>query len=263
MAQTVQYEQLSLFHYSQYNQNYSQNYSEIHRENCGYREFVAKFGHQRQRYPQSDLLLTESIKAEIDLIQGHLLGDGSIFITGQDCKRDATFNFVTKHQEYGKWLVNNTESFAACKLQIGDRYDKRTDKSYHRVAFRTPSNKLFTELRAKWYPQGKKIVPQDLVLTKDLILRWYMDDGNWHEKGIYFNTQGFNSESNEFLRYQISQFLGVKVTIHKHSGNLYRLFIPLRGTGSGVINSTNNMGKFFELIGECPVNCFSHKWGKA
>lgn len=257
MAQIVQYEQLSLFD----GQN-SQKYSEIYREYCGYREFVSKFGHQRQRYPQSDLLLTESIKAEMDLIQGHLLGDASIFVTGRDCNRDATFNFVTKHQEYGEWLVSHTESFAACKLQIGDRYDKRTDKSYHRVAFRTPSNKLFTELRAKWYPEGKKIVPQDLVLTKDLILRWYMDDGNWHKKGIYFNTQGFDPESTEFLRFQLSQFLGLKVTIQKHSTNLYRLFIPLRGTGSGYKSTNNNIEMFFEVIGKCPVSCFTHKWGK-
>jgi hypothetical protein len=258
MAQIAQYDQLSLLDYTQY----SQNNSEINRENCGYREFVKKFGHQRRKYPQSDLLLIESIKTEMDLIQGHLLGDGSIFITGKDCNRDATFNFATKHEEYGQWLVQSTESFAACKLRVYDIYDKRTQKSYHRVSFRTPSNKLFTELRAKWYPEGKKIVPQNLVLTKDLILRWYMDDGNWHEKGIYFNTQGFDPKSTEFLRSQLSQFLGLKVTIQKHSGDLYRLFIPVRGTGSGVSSTNNNIKRFLEVIGESPISCFSHKWGR-
>jgi hypothetical protein len=250
MTQIVQYEQLNLF-------------SETNPKNSSYREFVSKLGHQRQRYPQSDSLLTECIQAEMDLIQGHLLGDGSIFVTGRDCNRDATFNFVTKHEEYGQWLVNNTESFAACTLQIRDPYDKRTNKSYHRVSFRTPSNKLFTELRAKWYPQGTKIVPQDLILTKRLILRWYMDDGNWHERGIYFNTQGFDQESTEFLRSQLSKFTGLKVTIQKHSINRYRLFVPIRGTGSGNSSTNNNVGKFFEIIGECPVSCLRHRWGKS
>ncbi|MDB9435278.1 hypothetical protein BMF77_pc00058 (plasmid) [Dolichospermum sp. UHCC 0315A] len=246
MPQKTQYEQESLFSY----------------KNESYREFVKKFGHHRQRYPHSDVLLTNCIKQEMDLIQGHLLGDGSIFVTGKDCNRDATFNFVTKHEDYAQWIINNTESFAACKLQVGDNYDKRTDKSYHRVSFRSPSNNLFTELRNKWYPDGKKIVPQDLVLTKDLILRWYVDDGNWHDKGIYFNTQGFDPESTDFLRSELSKFLVMKVTIQKHSGDLYRLFIPLRGTGSGVSSTNNNTEKFFEVIGKCPVSCFSHKWGK-
>jgi hypothetical protein len=208
----------------------------------------------------------EPIKSDIIKVgkwdYGGPFGDGSIFITGKDCNRDATFNFTTKHEEYGQWLVQSTESFAACKLRVYDIYDKRTQKSYHRVSFRTPSNKLFTELRAKWYPEGKKIVPQNLVLTKDLILRWYMDDGNWHEKGIYFNTQGFDPKSTEFLRSQLSQFLGLKVTIQKHSGDLYRLFIPVRGTGSGVSSTNNNIKRFLEVIGESPISCFSHKWGR-
>lgn len=257
MTYAVQYEQLSLFSSQQ-----NENYSAITRKDFGYREFVGEFGHQRQRYPQSDLLLTECIKEEIDLIQGHLLGDASIFVTGRDCNRDATFNFSTKYQEYAEWIVNNTESFAACKLRVYDIFDKRTQKSYHRVSFRSPSNKIFTELRAKWYPEGKKIVPKDLVLTKDLILRWYMDDGNWHNKGIYFNTQGFDLESTEFLRHNLSIFLNLKVTIHKHSEGLYRLFIPLCGTGSGYHKQNDNIKAFFQIIGECPVSCFSHKWGK-
>jgi hypothetical protein len=246
MSEVTQYKQINL----------------LPNQNQSYRDYVKIFGHQRQKYPYSDILLTQSINEEIDLIEGHLLGDGSIFITGKDCHRDATFNFSTKYQEYGEWLIANTESFAACKLRIYDIPDKRTGKSYHRVAFRTPSNKLFTELRNKWYPEGKKIVPKDLALTKELILRWYMDDGNWHEKGIYFNTQGFNPENTEFLRYKLSNFLGLKVTIQKHSKNLYRLFIPLRGTGSGNYSNNDNIKIFFNRIGECPVNCFLHKWGR-
>jgi hypothetical protein len=90
-----------------------------------------------------------------------------------------------------------------------------------------------------------------------------MDDGNWHERGIYFNTQGFDQESTEFLRSQLSKFTGLKVTIQKHSINRYRLFVPIRGTGSGNSSTNNNVGKFFEIIGECPVSCLRHRWGKS
>lgn len=225
-----------------------------------YRSYVASFGHQRQHKPFSDTLLTGCIQSEIDLFNGHLLGDGSIFVTGKDCKRDATFNMSTKHEEYAEWLVASTESFAASKINVTDIWDKRTEKYYHRVSFRTPSNKELTKLRQLWYPEGIKIVPADLVITPRLVLRWYMDDGNWHSKGLYLNTQCFLLEQNQVLAEKLFNAIGVKVTIQKHSGSLYRLFIGKRGTKQGVSSTNDSVAKFLAYIGDCPVKCFRHKW---
>lgn len=225
-----------------------------------YRNYVASFGHQRQHNPFSDVLLTGCIKSEIDLINGHLLGDASIFVTGTDCKRDATFNLATKYEEYAEWLVANTESFAASKIRVCEVWDKRTEKYYHRASFRTPSNKELTRLRQLWYPEDKKIVPADLIITPRLVLRWYMDDGNWHSKGLYLNTQCFSVEQNQMLADKLSTAVGVKVTVQKHSANRYRLFIGKRGTKQGVASTNDNVAKFLTYIGDCPVKCFRHKW---
>lgn len=206
--------------------------------------------------------MADVLHAEKDILDGHLLGDGSVFKTGTDCKRDAVFVISSKHEEYLQWIVNSTQTFSTCKVTLYDVWDKRTQKYYHRCTIKSYSHPLLTERRNLWYPEGKKIVPRNLTLTSRTILRWYMDDGHIHSKGIYFSTNGFTPEDTIFLRRLLTDFLGIKVTTQYHSNGKYRLFIPIRGTRQGVASTNNNIKKFLDAIGECPVSCFKHKWGE-
>lgn len=204
------------------------------------------------------------LSREADILDGHLLGDGSVFKTGYDCNRNAVFVISSKHEEYLQWIIDNTQTFKVCRVTVNDIWDKRTQKFYHRCLLKSHSHAQLTQRRELWYPQGKKIVPSNLVITPRLLLRWYMDDGHLHSQGIYFNTQGFTLNDTEFLRDKLVECLGIKVTIqiHSRSKNLYRLFIPIRGTKQGVASTNNNVTKFFNIIGNCPVKCFKHKWGE-
>ena len=74
---------------------------------------------------------------------------------------------------------------------------------------------VFTWLRKKWYPQGKKIVPDDVVITPKTLAYWFMGDGSTTLKGKQKNvvhlvlcTEGFIDEDLQKLKIRI-EFLGI------------------------------------------------------
>lgn len=202
--------------------------------------------------------ITSFLINEKEILDGHLIGDASVFKTGSDCKRNCVMVIASKHEEYTEWIVANTKTFSTCNINNYDVYDKRTKKAYHRSVIKSYSNVLLTERRQLWYPEGKKIIPRNLCLSPELVLRWYMDDGTYHSKGIYLCTNGYSFEDNQYLQNELSVVTGCVVNIHKHSKNSFRLFIPK----GGKISPSNNYKKFLDYIRTCPVSCFKHKWGE-
>ena len=86
-----------------------------------------------------------------------------------------------------------------------------------RVAYRFYTRQLptLTALRIQWYPEGKKIVPNDLVLDPMILAVWFMDDGSMcRESDVYLNTQQFDLISQQRLIYKLEQ-LGIYGRLNK------------------------------------------------
>lgn len=64
--------------------------------------------------------------------------------------------------------------------------------------YRISSVPLF-DIYSLWYPNNKKIVPQNLVLTPNILLHWYLGDGSLSFGSFYISTQSFTKEENLFL----------------------------------------------------------------
>lgn len=206
--------------------------------------------------------ITSFLIQEKDILDGHLIGDASVFTTGTDCKRNAVMVHTSKYREYLEWIVANTQTFSTCNINENDVLDERTGKYYHRCTIKTYSHPLLTERRCQWYPEGKKIVPENIELTPAMTLRWFMDDGSWHRQGLYLCTNAYSLESNEILAVKLAKVIDGVVKIHKHSKDSYRLFIPKGRAIASVASLGSNRLKFLDYVGECPVSCFKHKWGE-
>lgn len=206
--------------------------------------------------------LSSFLIQEKDILDGHLIGDASVYVTGTDCKRDAVITHCSKYREYLEWIIANTQTFSSSKINEYDVFDERTKKTYHRCTIKSWSHPLLTERRRLWYPEGKKIIPDEIEITPRLILRWYLDDGTWHKQGLYLCTNAYSIEANQLLSWKLAETTNCVVKVHKHSKDSYRLFIPKGGTKQGVTSDGRNRLKFLDYIGECPVSCFKHKWGK-
>lgn len=70
---------------------------------------------------------------------------------------------------------------------------KRRNGNGSRVAYRftTRSLPVFNDFYDRFFRNGIKVVPQDLVLMPVHLAYWLMDDGNRLYNSVYFNTQQF------------------------------------------------------------------------
>lgn len=184
-----------------------------------------------------------------DLLEGELLGDGFI---GMNSSRSARYAHSSKHEEYLIWL---SKTFASLGLEqigkINERWHKKSKTfSYHYTSKSYPE---LVPLRKCWYPDGKKIVPKDLVLTPIMARQWYIGDGRLGDSAkkrpqISFSTCDFDKASINHLLKELGA-KGFKVS-HWPSSNKIGL-------------SVYSVKDFLDYIGPCPKeiqNCYGYKW---
>ena len=106
-------------------------------------------------------------------------------------------------------------------VKYRDRFDKRTEKTYHSVFLKSRTCPIMTDFYKKWYPEGKKIVPKDLKLSPMILLTWFLDDGHLNITYSKYSASfqidlyscGFSKEENEFLAGLLSEYIKSEVKI--------------------------------------------------
>ena len=85
-----------------------------------------------------------------------------------------------------------------------------------RVGYRffTKSLPELTSIYIKFYSNKVKKVPKDIILKPVTLAVWYMDDGSKSYKSCYFNTQKFDSESQNNLIKALSK-LKIEAKLNK------------------------------------------------
>lgn len=74
----------------------------------------------------------------------------------------------------------------------------------------TPCYVELQEQKKRWYPEGKKIVPEDVVLTPLSLAYWFCGDGSYDKSGsLVFYTNSFRKENVERLARELT-LLGVE-----------------------------------------------------
>ena len=176
-------------------------------------------------------------------IDGMLLGDAYIAMNGRfgfnhSIKQQEYFNHkVSLLREHGFKVSTGKSFIPAHEIEHG-----RTIKEGILISAYCSAAFSWKELRQKWYPNGKKIVPTDLVLTPETLAYWYMDDGTANTRSKYisyhkgkrysyvgepfiqqfrFYTDGFDEKSQAILQTKLFE-LGVDSWYHtRSSGNRY------------------------------------------
>lgn len=186
-------------------------------------------------------------KNAIEWINGELLGDGHIC---SKYKNSAKIQYSSKHLEYINYVSEILNYFGiekAGKIQTiqhyGNDYYKYDSRAYVELL----------PIHKHWYPNGKKIVPRDIILTPLTIRQWYIGDGYLqHRKNriggrarIILYTCGFTISDVEWLIEELKNF-GFKVSRQINKNAIYI--------------STHSTKAFLKYIGGCPVKCYQYKW---
>ena len=85
---------------------------------------------------------------------------------------------------------------------MNNYYDKGTQKSYKNAPFSTRTLPIFNSFRESFYPDEKKIVPDNIksIFRSNLALAlWYLDDGS-----LKTDCRAFRLHTNSFTKFEVS-----------------------------------------------------------
>ncbi len=186
----------------------------------------------------------------LDTFVGLMLGDGCII--RQDnrahvlftCKhRNVSRKYKIMFEQAGFIFGNNNPYLRIHKKNGGKEW-----------SICSRSNDFFTKEKDHWYKNGRKIVPDNIVLTPSAIRHWYYGDGSlhWEKKSfreLRFHTNCFSFSEVEFLGNSLCYSIGMKgYRIDKNNG------LPV------LVIRKSDTQKLLDFIGPCDLPCFLYKW---
>lgn len=170
-------------------------------------------------------MLTEPQK---DILVGSLLGDGRL-----ECRsKTGTARFRVHHADsqhsYVLWKYLFFKELVMCAPWSTDWLDKRFQRTYRSWFFHTITSSLFRPTLTRFYLNGTKIVPIDIVqnLTPLAIAVWVMDDGCLSNKSLILNTQSFTLSEQRLLLTALKQRYGISGFINRDRNNFRLRFSP-------------------------------------
>lgn len=183
-------------------------------------------------------------QTQSNILDGLLIGDAYI-----PAKQHLLyFGQCRKCREYVEYIALRLGYSADRVLDRTRQPDKRTGKRYECSELRTLSHPAFAELRERWYAGGKKVVPEDLRISPEFVLHWFLCDGacsaNRGSGQLMLCTDSFTTKEVVFL-----QSLLASVEIESSMMASRRIRVCQR-----------SIALFYEYIGDCPVRCLAYKW---
>lgn len=198
------------------------------------------------------------------VIEGCLLGDAHLKKTTIDNPKCwPAFNKKNIHYDH-MFFVGNLLFAEAVEDRISkhNNYLKVTGKTYTYFLMRSLVHQELIAAHERWYPSWNnyvKVIPEDLEVSSELMLHWFLDDGcaSRRRKGsktkqvvIILSSESFEREQQEHLCEKLNAKFGLRMkTTPCNSGTGWRIRVPQA-----------QAGLFYEIIGRPPVESLSYKW---
>jgi hypothetical protein len=189
----------------------------------------------------------------IEQIDGFLLGDGGIS-HNKRCKnsRAARLCCGVKYKEFANYLMLPF-------LNLGAKVAKNNSKSMNQGYVFSGSTRHHPDIYRqylRWYPENKngqriKQPPEDVRITKDSLLKWYLGDGSVvvqnNTISLRLSTDGFSIDKVEML---VDRLRSKGILSHRTAEN--RIMI-----------NANGIPSFFNIIGrKSPIECYNYKFDR-
>lgn len=160
------------------------------------------------------------------ILTGALLGDGCLSKQKESANARFQFGQGIAHRDYVRWMATELEPFTSW---VNER-----EKA---ILLGTAYYSEFTRYHDMFYPDGKKIVPDNIGehIDEQALAVWFMDDGSTYASSSLLSTQGFTKMENELLCRVLENQFGIeaKVKVARKSmvdgRTLYRLYVSKRG----------------------------------
>ena len=166
-----------------------------------------------------------------EVLIGSMLGDGSLELAKTSTYPRLKIDRQITDKDYLLWEHSIFENLCS-KYGIMERryYDKRYDKTYYHIIMRTRAVPAFLPYYEQWYPEGKKIVPENLKLTPMILAVLLADDGCIVRNGkrsltLKISVEGFGKAGAGLISRLLSETLGGTFPIYQKIKNRDLWFI--------------------------------------
>lgn len=150
------------------------------------------------------------------IIIGSVLGDMCIKLPKHSKHASGDFAHSLKQENYCKYKAKMLHNFVSSS-KYRSQYDKRTKKTYYCYYVVLKASEYLTTLYYKFYPNGKKCIPKELLYKLDGlgIAIWFMDDGCKDGSSYSIATNCFSVEDLEIVKKFFKTKFDIDVTINK------------------------------------------------
>lgn len=155
---------------------------------------------RHEYYREENLRLNKAIALtdfQKQVLIGTLLGDSSLQLGKKCVSPSVTCAHGIKQKEYCEHKTKIFESLGAkCNYHKRNKIDKRTGIYYEDYTMFIPANPEFLPYYNSFYPNGKKVIPLDLLdqFTEVSLAFMFMDDGTKVTSGYSIATMCFKED---------------------------------------------------------------------
>lgn len=148
---------------------------------------------------------------QTNILIGSLLGDGHLERRKSTHNTSLQIMRAKNDEEYLKYQFSIFKNLCGKKEISHKSYlDKRTNKTYSSVYFRTKRLQELNSFYDGWYQNKTKIVPKNLVLNPEIIAIWFADDGSIRKiQNRYEITLATNSFSKQEVLFLIDKLYSI------------------------------------------------------
>ena len=151
-------------------------------------------------------------KDQFQIILGSLLGDGNISSNRSGNQFRFVYAHSLKQEKYAFWkgkVLSNIGHYEYL-FKVFDRFDKRTQNTYHSRWFYSYELPIFKNLYYRFYNNKVKHIPDLVYKLSSLGLAiWYMDDGFRQNNCAYLCTECFSKEDLIKLQDMMNKNFGI------------------------------------------------------
>lgn len=198
--------------------------------------------------------MIELTKKQMQIFDGLMISDA--YLSMGKRRKNARFGLTCKYREFAEKVKTIFSEFlwSTPPIRTRDIYDKRTEKYYSSTTLSSRTDEFLTMQYSRWYPDGKKIVPTDIEIDKDMLLWWYIGDGHLRRKknrpnfrNVGLATMSFSNNDVDILIDKLKIFLGEE-SIYKDNRNCIHI----------ASQSLCNFADLFKNIS--PLRCYDYKF---
>ena len=193
--------------------------------------------------------LTVLSEHQKEVIDGILLSDGSIRMRG----RTPEISLGNIQKDWIEDVRRILHPMIFCYWETAPRTIMIKDRIVNCRRFysiRSHVDGALHNFVRRWLINGKKIIPEDLIITPTVLKYWFYGDGSTSRRGntisLTLCTECFTVSECEALKIKIYDAVGVKMNIGKNK----RL----------TISKKDSVKHLLDFMGTSILECFDYKW---